>query len=168
MDFIKLRNRTTEIFQKYKYICLILIVGMILMSIPNKTDDEQSTVLPKNETREQTGIEEQLAEILGEIQGAGKVKVMLSIGEGERTIYQTDDTFSQGEQDTDSRTQTVLITDASRNETGLIHQINPPVYQGAIILAQGADRPNVKLSIVDAVSKITGLGADRISVLKMQ
>ena len=61
-----------------------------------------------------------------------------------------------------------MITDSNRNETGLIHQRNPPKYQGAIILAMGADDPAVKLAIVDAVSNVTGLGADKISVLKMQ
>ena len=61
-----------------------------------------------------------------------------------------------------------MTTDSDRNETGLVHQINPPVYLGAVVLAQGADNPVVKLSIVEAVSKVTGLGADKISVLKMQ
>jgi stage III sporulation protein AG len=63
---------------------------------------------------------------------------------------------------------TVIITDSSRNESGLIRQVNPPVYLGAIVLCQGGDRPSVRLAIVDAVSKVTGLGADRISVLKMK
>ena len=93
---------------------------------------------------------------------------MVSVAQGERTIYQTDTTYSQGENDTDSRTQTILVTDGGRNQTGLIHQVNPPTYQGAIVLAQGGDNPVVKLAIVDAVSKVTGLGADRISVLKMK
>ena len=96
------------------------------------------------------------------------MKVLLSVSQGEQTIYQTDSSYAQGQNDTDTRTQTILITDSQRNETGLIHQINPPKYMGAIILAQGADDPVVKLEIVEAVGKITGLGADRISVLKMQ
>ena len=94
--------------------------------------------------------------------------VMLSIAQGERTIYQTDSSYSQTENSTDTRTQTILVSDSQRNETGLVHQKSPPVYQGAIILTQGADNPSVKLSIVEAVGDITGLGADRISVLKMK
>jgi len=39
---------------------------------------------------------------------------------------------------------------------------------GAVIVCQGADDPQVRLSIVDAVSKVTGLGSDKISVLKMK
>ena len=43
-----------------------------------------------------------------------------------------------------------------------------PVYQGAIILCQGADSPSVRLAITQAVSKVTGLPTDRIAVLKMK
>ena len=120
----------------------------------------------KMQTEEST--EEKLEEILCRVKGAGKVDVLLTVSQGERTIYQTDSSYSQGETTTDTRTQTVLITDSQRNETGLVHQKNPPIYQGAIILTQGADDPVVKLAIVDAVSNVTGLGTDRISVLKMQ
>ena len=93
---------------------------------------------------------------------------MLTIAQGERILYQTDSTYTQGENSTDTRTQTILVTDSQRNETGLIHQKNPPVYQGAIVLAEGADHPSVKLAIVEAVMDVTGLGADKISVLKMK
>jgi stage III sporulation protein AG len=93
---------------------------------------------------------------------------MLSISQSEKTIYQTDSTYSQSDDHADSRTQTILISDNQRNETGLVHQKHSPVYQGAIVLAEGADLASVKLAIVDAVSDITGLGADKISVLKMK
>lgn len=35
------------------------------------------------------------------------------------------------------------------------------------MVCQGADNAAVRLAIVEAVSKVTGLGANRISVLKM-
>ena len=88
--------------------------------------------------------------------------------EGEKTIYQTDSTYSDNGESKNTKIQTILITDSDRKETGLIHQKNPPVYMGAVIIAQGADDPSIKLAIVDAVTKATGLGANKISVLKMK
>lgn len=169
MDFVKFKERISQGIQKYKYVCIVLFAGLILMMIPGKktevtTQNLQEVVVSKEEFTTQ----EQLENILSYVDGAGKVRVMLSIAQGERTIYQTDSTYSQTENSTDTRTQTILISDGQRNETGLIHQKSPPVYQGAIILAQGADIPSVELAIVEAVSNITGLGADRISVLKMK
>ena len=109
-----------------------------------------------------------MEDILSCVEGAGQVKVMLSISKGESSVYQTDSSYSQSENNTDTRTQTIIVSDNNRNESGLVYQKNPPVYQGAIVLAEGAEDPQVKLAIVDAVMDVTGLGADRISVLKMK
>lgn len=169
MDFMKLKTGIHEAIRKYKYVGIVLLVGMILMMIPGK-DTTANNIEPKEivAESEEASLEEKLEEILSFVKGAGKVKVMLSVLEGESTLYQTDSTHAQSENNADTRTQTIIITDSSRDESGLVYQRNPPVYQGAIILSQGADDPQVKLAIVDAVMDVTGLGADKISVLKMQ
>ena len=56
--------------------------------------------------------------------------------------------------------------DAARTETGLVRQTLEPIYRGAVVLCDGADQSGVRLAIVNAVSSVTGLGADRICVLK--
>ena len=113
-------------------------------------------------------VQEELEEVLSYIQGAGAVKVMLTVASGEQTVYQKNEDSTISDTSTSIQTEVVTVTDAERNEVGLIQQINPPRYLGAIILCQGADDPAVKLAISNAVSKITGLGTDRIAVLKMK
>ena len=87
---------------------------------------------------------------------------------GEEVLYQTDEDIDQSDQSRDVRRETVLVTDAQRSQNGLVRQVNPPQYQGAVILCQGAGSPSVKLSVVEAVSDATGLTYDRITVLKMK
>lgn len=166
MEFLNL-GRIRRCVGKYKYVWIVLLTGIVLMLIPGRTEQLPEESPTSDPVQQDVSMEEKLEEILGRLKGAGKVKVMLSVSQGEQIIFQTDNTYSQGERDADTKTQTILITDHNRNETGLVHQKNPPKYMGAIILAQGAEDPLVKLSIVDAVSKVTGLGADKISVLKM-
>ena len=169
MGIIDWKNGITEAVRKYKYVWIVLLIGILLMLIPGPVDREAETQIQITEkVQTQEDMEIRLESLLSEVAGAGQVRVLLSVSQGEQTIYQTDCSYSQGQNNTDSRTQTILITDSQRNETGLVHQRIPPKYLGAIILAQGADEPVVKLAIVEAVGKITGLGADRISVLKMQ
>ena len=169
MGIIDWKNGITEAFRKYKYVWIVLLVGILLMLIPGPADKESETQSHVTESEPiQDNIEVRLENLLSEVAGAGQVRVLLSVSQGEQTIYQTDSSYSQTDKNTDSRTQTILVTDSQRNETGLVHQRIPPKYLGAIILAQGADNPVVKLEIVEAVGKVTGLGADRISVLKMQ
>ena len=168
MDIIKYKERILEGFKKYKYVWLVLLAGMLLMVVPDKEDRQIRPQAKPITEAEESSIPSQLEAILSHIAGAGRVEVMLTVSQGERTIYQTDSTYTQGETTTDTRTETILVTDSQRNETGLVHQKNPPLYQGAIILAEGAEDPSVKLDIVEAVSDVTGLGTDKITVLKMK
>lgn len=168
MDLTRWKKGIKEYFEKYKYVLIVLLAGIVLMLLPDKNikkESPQEVVIQQAVTED---VAQQLEEILSQVSGAGKVKVMISLEKGEETIYQTDTSSSQSENGTDNRIETILITDSNRNQSGLIRQINPPAYQGAIILAQGGNDPVVKLAIVDAVSKATGLGADKISVLKMK
>ena len=98
---------------------------------------------------------------------AKTVQVLLTESAGEMTVYQTDRDEGGGS-DGALRADTVIITDSNRAQSGLVQQILPPKYQGAIIVCQGGDSPAVRLAIVEAVCKVTGLGADRVSVLKMK
>ena len=169
MDIIMIKSRISEWAKKYKYVWIILMAGILLMILPTDSKEEESAQLQiQKEIPATVMMETKLEEVLRCLIGAGKVKVMLSVAKGEQKLYQTDSTYSHNENSTDTKTQTILTTDSERNETGLVHQINPPIYLGTVILAQGADDPVVKLSSVEAVSKVTGLGADKISVLKMR
>lgn len=169
MDIIKMKKRIADIIEKYKYVGIVLLAGIILMLLPGKAIQNADKQTPQvTGSEKENNLQVQLEEILEQIAGAGHVKVMLAVDQGESIIYQTDTTYAQSENNTDSRSQTILITDGERNENGLVHQKIPPVYRGAIVLAQGADDPTVKLAIAEAVSDVTGLGTDRISILKMK
>lgn len=154
---------------KYKYVVIILAVGLLFMTLPDsskstdKTQQAGETII-----RTDTPVEEQLKSILSKMDGAGKVEVLLTVAQGKETLYQTDSKISASDQSETTQFDTVITSDAQRNQTGLIRQENPPIYQGAVILCQGADSAAVRFSIVDAVSKATGLGADQICVLKMK
>lgn len=169
MELKALGKKVTDFFLKYRFVALILAIGLIFMLVPsgqNKTLDKAA--LPDKVVTQEVPLEERLSQLLCRIHGAGQVSVLLTKGEGESTVYQTDTDTSTGENSTTQRKTTVTVTDAERNQTGLIQQVNPPKYLGAVVLCQGADDPTVRLSITDAVSKATGLGANRISVLKMK
>lgn len=162
MDRIALLEKGRYVLRKYKYVLLILTLGLVLMCLPDGQPVEEAPV--PEVTVESLSLTEELEEILSQIQGAGKVKVMLSTATGEQTHYQTDEDQSG---DT-TRKDTVIVTGDDRSQQGLVRQVDPPTYLGAVVVCQGADRPQVQLAIVQAVANVTGLGADRISVLKMK
>ena len=167
MDIKNTATKLKSLIEKYKYVCVVLIVGIALLLIPNKTKATNVPVsIPEYDTNKLD--ERVLTEVLESVEGAGKVRVMLSVASGEKTVYQSNQYISKTSDSTDQKIETVIVTDAQRSEEGLINQINPPEYLGAIIVCQGGDIPSVKLAITQAVSKITGLGSDSICVLKMK
>ena len=159
------KQRINALFGKYKVPFLVILVGLGLMLLPS---GERAAEPPPVETAPSVGLEQQLEALLGKIEGAGTVKVLLTEQEGPLTLYQTDsqtDADDSGSRRTDD---TVLVEDENRRETGLVRQTLGPVYRGAVVLCQGADDPTVRLAVVEAVRCVTGLGADRISVQKMK
>lgn len=168
MDIGKIVGKISKWFYQYRYPILILLVGLILLTVPGrKTGSETSQTILSAET-EKPDTAQLLADVLGQINGVGKVKVMLTVSVGETTIYHSDEDIDTADGLSSVRKETVIVTDTQRNQTPLIVQVIPEQYQGAVIVCQGADDPRVKWYVVEAVSKATGLGADQISVLKMK
>ena len=166
MDWVAWKNTMVEFAKKYRYVLLVVLVGLVLLVLP---EEKEPVKQPESiQTEEKRNLQEDLAAILSQVAGAGKVEVLLTQATGEETIYQTDEDLSTGESTSDIRSDTVLVTGTDRSETGLVRQVNPPTYQGAIVLCQGADSAQVKLSIVEAVMSVTGLRSDCITVLKMK
>ena len=159
------KQRINALFGKYKYPILVALVGLGLMLLPSEQEPTEPAEPPR---AVESSLEEKLEALLGRIEGAGQVSVLLTEKEGSQTLYQTDsqtDADDSGSRRTDD---TVLIEDENRTESGLVRQTLGPVYRGAVILCQGADDPTVKLAVVEAVRCVTGLGADQISVQKMK
>ncbi len=153
---MELKEKITLWIKKYRYVALVLLVGIALMLIPQRKQTQQQPVQETATTAKQD-LAQELEEILSHVQGAGRVQVMLTMRAGASTVYKAD-----GDEDP------VIITDADRTQQGLVERVDPPQYQGAIILCGGADDPSVRLSIIEAVSRVTGLGTDKICVLKIK
>lgn len=168
MDIKNLNIKLPDFIKKYKFALLILLIGIALMLIPSSKKAGTKENAKESIIQTDSTTQKELESILELIHGAGKVRVMLQERFGEEKIYQVNEDTSSSDTSSKKEIDTIILTDSNRNEIGLIKQINPPQYLGAVILCQGADDPAVKLSITNAVSKITGLGADKIAVLKMK
>lgn len=170
MDIKALTGKAQGLIGKYKYAVIVLVIGLVLLLLPSNTEKQSKQTVPESQPEHSPLYleSETLSKILQSVQGAGKVQVLLSTASGEKTVYQTNsDTDSSGDGHS-TKTETVIISDSQHNETGLITQVNPPTYLGAIVVCEGADSATVRLAITQAVAKITGLSTDGICVLKME
>lgn len=121
MDMSDIGVKVWEFCKKYRYVILVLVIGIGLMAIPDGAEREPEPTTPVQtpvKTEDQT---EALTDILSQIKGAGKVKVLLTLSAGERTIYQTDQDTSSGTDSGSVRHETVLITDGDRAQRSEEH-----------------------------------------------
>lgn len=159
MDQLTWPRESLAFLKKYRYVLFTVLLGVLLLRLPSKAAPAPSQPAENPESAVLT-LEESLEQILSEMEGAGRVRVLLTQARGEEILYQTDTR--------DTQQDTVLIRRDDRSETGLIRQTNPPIYLGAIVLCQGAHSPAVRLALVEAVMGVTGLSSDKITVLKMK
>lgn len=166
MDWINSHLKPKELFEKYKFVLLILCIGILLMTLPDYKSEPVSH--PASEiTAAPEDMVSQLTEILGQIQGVGKVRVMITESAAAETVYQTDVDRSEDADSSTCRVETVIIS-RDGSEQGLIRSVTPPIYLGAVIVCQGGGDPRVQLAVTQAVASVTGLGTDHITVLKMK
>ena len=160
MDMESGKEQIIRSVKKYQYVLWVVLLGIFLMLLPQKQESPEREI--PAETEAAITLEEELSAILSKISGVGEAEILLTESSGSSTIYQTDTAQNHGNSDT------VIVMDRNREEQGLVKQVLPPVYKGALVVCQGADSASVRLSVVDAVKSVTGLSSDCITVLKMK
>jgi stage III sporulation protein AG len=160
MDIASGKRQLLDYIAKYRYFAVLLVIGMMIMLFPEKTPEPTENMT--TEITVQVDLEEKLCDILSQISGVGKVEVLLTEEYGSETVFQTDSSLNTSNHDT------VILTDSSRGQSGLVKQVIPPAYKGAVVVCKGADSASVRLAVVEAVMSATGLSSDCITVLKMK
>ncbi len=166
-----LRAQGKQIWEKlgrYKYIILVILAGVLLMLLPasRDADTQQEPVAAVGEEFSVKAMEQKLAESLAHIEGAGRVRVMLTVESGMKRVWAQDTSMEQEGTALQRETKTVVIsTGSGKQEAVLIEQVYPK-FQGALVVTSGGGDPTVRLELTKAVSALTGLGADKISICK--
>lgn len=158
--------------KKYKYAALILLLGIALMLLPFGKKDE----VPEAEVQEESlsdeayaqALEQRLQDMLSQVNGAGQVRVMLTLQTGSRTEYQTDTQLTDSGTQSQEERKTVILSEGSAYDKAAVSAVQYPRFQGALILCQGADQSTVRLDLVNAVAALTGLSSGQITVIKMK
>ena len=110
----------------------------------------------------------QLEQLLSGIAGAGRVRLMLTLSGSETTLYQTDSRTVTASGSTTQETQTVFRQPGGSEKEPAVQSTVYPTYQGALVVCDGAERASVRLAVTQAVSSLTGLGSNKIAVVKMK
>lgn len=188
-DFQKLsiQNILNKILSKNnlsKSVFIIGLVGILLICLPNftlGTTRKTETHFDSHSLSEQRRkkLEENLENIISEIQGAGKSKVLVTLENSTETVYATEERKnkeasedkSSGEitrkkESDDSEKKFITIKDSEGTEHALaVTEIEPKV-KGVVIICPGGDDIVVKKRIVDATTTALNINSTRVCVTK--
>ena len=172
MRGIEVFGKFRTLWEKGKFALPVLGLGVLLLLWPSGAGETKSTASPETTVEETLAAQQkEMERILARIEGAGELHLMLTLeSDGERTLAEdTEETLggSQDAPESQSRRETVVLS-VSGGEEVVVTRRESPVYRGALVVCQGADRAEVKLAVTQAVAALTGLGADRITVVKCQ
>lgn len=155
------------------------ILGVILISledlIPQK---EVETSVPISISEYRQTMEKDLENILSMVNGAGQVKVMITLESGRENIYAWQEKTSTdektdyiGSSDTSTRRETyeneIVMVNTGNDKSALIEKTMEPVVQGVVVVCSGADDIKVTSDITNAVSVALNVTSNRICVIKM-
>lgn len=149
---------------RYRYAAVILLLGLGLMLLPSGKKETPRPV----DAAEQRNLSRELEQILSAVDGAGRVRVLLTEQTGPEIRYQTDRRTDASDSGETRQEDTVLIDGEDRKKTGLVRRRDPPRYLGAVVAVQGADSPQIRLALIKAVQCATGLRTDQIQVVRMK
>lgn len=186
LDFLKNRRGYIEVepqngSSKSRKLLIILIIGAILIlafsGVGEKKDNKNNLT---NEAQQKFSTrqyieenEKRLAEILSAVQGAGKVKTMITVdNEGEKVVAV--DKKSENTQENDKekslnsskQEQVTMAYGTGAEEKPFILKEKLPLPAGVLVVATGAGNESVRLEIYEAVKALYGISGHRIKVTK--
>lgn len=164
-DFLKTES-LTQIYKKYRFVLLILLTGLVLLLLPDSGKKEKEIQAEEGEVFSLEETQRSMEEILGRIEGTGRLQLMLTLKSSSQLQLAEDEERSVGDSETQMRQEKVTLNRGSGYEDVIVTRRIYPVYQGALVVCQGADNAAVRLAVTEAVAALTGLSSDRITVVK--
>lgn len=160
-------KRAAGALGKYKYVLLVALAGAVLLVWPaGEKEETVSPAIASQDIFQVDQMERKLEKALSQVEGAGDVTVVLTLQGGPRQVLAQDGSAAEEENRASRETSTILLSKGSGYQEPAVIQELGPEYQGALVVCQGGDDPRVKLALYEAVSALTGLGADKISICK--
>ena len=165
-------QRALQGIKKYKYVLLTALLGVLLLLLPQDEKAAATASAPPSSavTFDPAARLSEVEDILSSLDGVGKLSLMLTVEGGGAYELAQDETASlkaRGDEvdEQTRKTETVVLGGGTSAEVVVTHS-RYPRFVGALVVCEGGDRADVQLKVTQAVSALTGLSSERISVVK--
>lgn len=181
-----------DIKEKLKKLCrkenllVVGLVGAILLVISFPTDrkntqpikEPEKTVAEGSVTSTKQSIERKLEEVLSQVDGVGRVKILITYkSSSEKVVLQDLETDTSTEEETDGsqtrknndrniREETVYDKTDSGETPYVVKELEPEI-EGVLVAAEGGGNSQTAKNISDAIMALFNIEAHKIKVMKL-
>lgn len=168
--------------KKTQYLAVLLVVAIILAIYFSSldtggakiTDDKAEAGAPAETISSDTEMEDRLKRVLSKVDGVGDVDVIINYESTAERVpaFSEDRQVSKSDsQDTSSETTSeksdIATVQGNGASEALIVKENQPEVRGVIVVAQGAEDISVRMNLLNAVTTLLNVSADKVEILKM-
>lgn len=124
-------------------------------------------------------IESSLSGIVAQIQGAGSVKVLVTLERNTEYVYATEEKSTnqntqdkagsetvKNQQNGSTEKKYIIVKDADGSQKALPVTEVQPIIKGVVVVCDGGDNPAVQQNIINAVTTALDITSVRVCVLK--
>lgn len=168
-------------------ICIIILISLSIF-YPNKDSEEMNSSVIKDaseasidtnipESAYSDSMESRLEKILSQIDGIGEVEVMITYETSTEVVPASNSTKSEQttqESDKQGGTRTikqentseniVTVSDKDYKNSPIVIKEIKPIIRGVIVVAEGADNPEVKTNLIEAVTTIFQIKSHKVKI----
>ena len=147
---------------------LAALLGIVLMLLPGGNAEAEPTAgSPDAEAFDRGAVQEEMENILRAIDGVGELRLMLTVDSGTKRELAQDTTAERsGSEDMKRKSETVVVGTGSGTQEVVVTNRVYPRYVGALVVCEGGGSAGVRLAVTQAVSALTALPSDKITVLQ--
>lgn len=163
---------------------VFVLAGLLLLvlAIPtnnNKMKENETSSVALEEEDYCKELEDKMEDILGKVDGVGKVEVMITLKNGKEQVVNKDAPLSStknveerdGEksesESLEQGEETILVNIDGDSIPYVVKEYSPTV-EGVLIIAQGGDDPTVKVALIEATTVLLNVPSHKVSILKME
>lgn len=148
-------NKKIQLLIVFSLVLLILIIGYVYINSKN-----QSQVVASNDYV--NSLEEKLSNVLSDVDGIGRVKVIINVESGMETVLASKVTETQSGNVTE-RVETPIIVNG---ETVVLKEMYPKI-KGVLIIAEGANSIASINKLQQATISLLDININQIEILSM-
>ncbi len=148
---------------------VIVFIFLVIFNSDNETIMQENIEVTTSSSLSslndvQKEIEKQLEEIIGNINGTGNVKVMVSLDSSGEFVY-AENSKKEDNGDKSSLDSEIVIYESDEgNDEGLIVSVKSPEISGVAVVCDGGNSSVIRAEITELVTSLFGIGSDRVYV----